>query len=77
MGSRQVLTTDTGIHGAPHETWNGVDRTVMRKKDAWNMKNMKGSNYCAHSSALFATWHRPYLALFEVSGWVATKIDQS
>lgn len=25
------------------------------------------TGYCTHSSILFPTWHRPYLALFEVS----------
>ncbi|KAK0712040.1 hypothetical protein B0H67DRAFT_647365 [Lasiosphaeris hirsuta] len=53
-----------GIHGEPYTAWNGVDRTVMGKKDSWSLRRA-GSNYCSHSSALFATWHRPYLALFE------------
>lgn len=43
-----------GIHGRPFTTWDGVAFT-------------KGQNtgYCPHSSTLFPTWHRPYLALYE------------
>ncbi|KAF2834822.1 Di-copper centre-containing protein, partial [Patellaria atrata CBS 101060] len=44
-----------GIHGAPMVPWDGVQGTA----------NGKWSGYCTHSSNLFPTWHRPYLALFE------------
>lgn len=47
-----------GIHGVPFRTWNGVVPVVGAGR----------SGYCTHSSVLFPTWHRPYLALFEVSG---------
>lgn len=54
----------SGIHGVPYEIW---------PKKAWNQKleDMKAPNdeptgFCTHSSILFLTWHRPYLALFEV-----------
>ncbi|WAO92752.1 Tyrosinase [Fusarium falciforme] len=44
-----------GIHGVPFEPWSGVESV-----EGGNM-----SGYCMHSSVLFSTWHRPYLALFE------------
>ncbi|KAK4110354.1 Di-copper centre-containing protein [Canariomyces notabilis] len=48
------------IHGAPWDVaWNGVDRKLMGKS------GKKSGGYCSHSSNLFATWHRPYVALFE------------
>ena len=54
----------SGIHGVPYDIW---------PKKAWNKKleDMKAPNdeptgFCTHSSILFLTWHRPYLALFEV-----------
>ncbi|KAK4193361.1 putative tyrosinase [Podospora australis] len=45
----------TGIHGMPHQTWGGVQPTPGNKD----------TGYCTHSSVLFPTWHRPYLALYE------------
>ncbi|GKT56388.1 tyrosinase precursor [Colletotrichum tofieldiae] len=49
-----------GIHGLPYKKW--PDRT-------WNNKMVRVENrfggFCTHSSILFLTWHRPYLALFE------------
>ncbi|KAF4464633.1 tyrosinase precursor [Fusarium albosuccineum] len=44
-----------GIHGVPFEPWNGVEP----------LPGANESGYCTHSSVLFPTWHRPYLALFE------------
>ncbi|KAF8523809.1 hypothetical protein JB92DRAFT_1518313 [Gautieria morchelliformis] len=43
------------IHGRPYIPFDGV--------------GVKGSfgGYCTHSSILFPSWHRPYLALFEQS----------
>ncbi|RAL58966.1 hypothetical protein DID88_009257 [Monilinia fructigena] len=46
-----------GIHGRPYRPWGGVKGD---NPDGWQ-------GYCTHSSILFAPWHRPYLALFEVS----------
>ncbi|EGO53798.1 hypothetical protein NEUTE1DRAFT_93419 [Neurospora tetrasperma FGSC 2508] len=46
----------TGIHGIPHQTWGGVTPTPGNEE----------TGYCTHSSILFPTWHRPYLALYEV-----------
>ncbi|KAK3337241.1 hypothetical protein B0T19DRAFT_481606 [Cercophora scortea] len=45
----------TGIHGIPHKTWGGVGPTPGNED----------TGYCTHSSVLFPTWHRPYLALYE------------
>ncbi|KAH7143850.1 hypothetical protein EDB81DRAFT_947876 [Dactylonectria macrodidyma] len=44
-----------GIHGVPYDSWNGVEAAAGANQ----------SGYCPHSSVLFPTWHRPYLALFE------------
>ena len=43
-----------GIHGRPFIPWDGVAIT-----------SGQGGAYCPHSTNLFATWHRPYLALYE------------
>jgi hypothetical protein len=43
-----------GIHGRPFIEWGGVT-------------GQYDAGYCAHGSVLFPMWHRPYLALFEVS----------
>ncbi|KAA8576834.1 hypothetical protein EYC84_006881 [Monilinia fructicola] len=44
-----------GIHGRPYIGWDGVSQAVGAPL----------TGYCTHDSVLFATWHRPYLALFE------------
>ncbi|EQL01216.1 hypothetical protein G6O67_000099 [Ophiocordyceps sinensis] len=44
-----------GIHGVPFKPWNGVQAAPGANQ----------SGYCAHNSALFPMWHRPYMALFE------------
>ncbi|KAH6650426.1 common central domain of tyrosinase-domain-containing protein [Chaetomium tenue] len=50
-----------GIHGMPYKPWNGVGSNT-------NWRNTSGfGGYCTHSSILFLTWHRPYLALYEQS----------
>ncbi|KAG7292775.1 hypothetical protein NEMBOFW57_002817 [Staphylotrichum longicolle] len=50
-----------GIHGLPYKPWNGVGSTT-------NWQSTSGfGGYCTHSSILFLTWHRPYLALYEQS----------
>ncbi|KAK4136323.1 Di-copper centre-containing protein [Trichocladium antarcticum] len=43
-----------GIHGAPFQTWGGVGPSGSVQY-----------GYCAHSSVLFPTWHRPYMVLYE------------
>ncbi|CAI6335178.1 unnamed protein product [Periconia digitata] len=52
-----VLTRlSAGIHGRPWVAWDNVEGNP----------NSLQHGYCQHSSALFPSWHRPYLALFEV-----------
>ncbi|EIN06741.1 Di-copper centre-containing protein [Punctularia strigosozonata HHB-11173 SS5] len=41
-----------GIHGLPHTPWDNAG-----DKPQWG--------YCAHATANFPTWHRPYVTLFE------------
>ncbi|MCJ1436170.1 hypothetical protein MMC27_005548 [Xylographa pallens] len=43
-----------GIHGYPNVPWDGVLGD-----------NTGAIGYCTHSSVLFPTWHRPYVALYE------------
>lgn len=57
----------TGIHGVPFRSWNGVGP----------VSGAEQSGYCTHSSVLFPTWHRPYLALYEVHLSVGNKRLQS
>ncbi|KAF4455889.1 tyrosinase precursor [Fusarium albosuccineum] len=47
-----------GIHGLPYQAWPLNDEKLeeIKKQD---------DGFCTHSSILFLTWHRPYLALFE------------
>jgi tyrosinase len=49
------------IHGAPAVPWNGV--TGIPAAD----RGIYYPGYCTHQSNIFLPWHRPYLALFEVS----------
>jgi len=48
-----------GIHGLPYEPWNGAGEKPLDPETRW-------AGYCVHGSTLFPTWHRPYMALFEV-----------
>ena len=45
----------SGIHGVPFIPWQ---ETSVDTQDP-------SRGYCTHGSALFATWHRPFVALFE------------
>ncbi|KAK3996859.1 putative tyrosinase [Cladorrhinum sp. PSN332] len=67
-GSRPSDSFIPGIHGMPHQTWGGVEPTP----------GSEDTGYCTHSSVLFPTWHRPYMALYEqvlyslaqmIAGW--------
>jgi len=51
-----LLTLWLGIHGLPTDTWDGVNRVIIDRF----------GGYCAHGVYTFPTWHRPFLALFEV-----------
>ena len=64
LAMSQFLNTDqsnltsyyqiAGIHGRPFIPWDNVAFASGRS-----------GGYCAHSSTLFLTWHRPYIALYE------------
>ena len=47
-----------GIHGLPYQRWPTYEKEIK--------ETGSGTGFCTHSSILFLTWHRPYLALFEV-----------
>jgi hypothetical protein len=51
------------IHGQPYVTWNKAPHFVFDT----DTKKTQPRGYCRHGSTLFPTWHRAYLALFEVS----------
>jgi tyrosinase len=53
----RVLTRMKGIHGMPYKVWN----------NAKGISDFQFGGYCTHSSILFVPWHRPFLALFEVT----------
>ncbi|KAI1611775.1 hypothetical protein EDD36DRAFT_496654 [Exophiala viscosa] len=60
-----------GIHGKPFHPWDGLSQEDLgiRKqegKDAMNQPSIQ-AGYCSHSSDLFPTWHRAYLAMYEQS----------
>lgn len=56
QSARESYYQLSGIHGRPSIAW---DRVAGRTG-----QDLAG--YCTHSSILFPTWHRPYIALFEV-----------
>ena len=59
----QLLGTNLqGIHGLPFDTW--PDKEFNKNIIPKQLTGFRG--FCTHSSILFLTWHRPYLALFEV-----------
>ena|SRR6266851_447746 len=49
-----------GIHGLPYHQWEGSGGSHPVSGSQWG-------GYCTHGSVLFPTWHRPYVALYEVS----------
>jgi tyrosinase len=50
-----------GIHGLPYVQWEGAGGTRPVQGAGWR-------GYCTHGSYIFPTWHRPYVALYEVGG---------
>src|SRR6267154_1209474 len=48
-----------GIHGMPFVSWEGAGGNRPVQGSGW-------SGYCTHGNVLFPTWHRPYVALYEV-----------
>ncbi|OJD13983.1 hypothetical protein AJ78_05620 [Emergomyces pasteurianus Ep9510] len=57
----------SGIHGMPYRPWNGEE--VPKN-------GPKPTGYCTHSTVLFPSWHRPYVALYEqcIQEIIATEI---
>ena len=45
-----------GIHGLPYVAWDSAGESDPAED----------AGYCTHGSVLFPTWHRPYVALYEV-----------
>eukprot|EP00249_Psilotum_nudum_P025305 c29652_g1_i1 orf=408-2474(+) len=58
-----------GIHGFPFEPYDGVisdwEPIPLKKATTWGSSWWGG--YCHHATALFPTWHRPYMLLIEQS----------
>ncbi|KAI3547653.1 hypothetical protein CSPX01_03656 [Colletotrichum filicis] len=53
------------IHGLPAQKWPNADwNNVGSQFDKEKLETVFGG-YCTHTSILFLTWHRVYLALFE------------
>jgi tyrosinase len=44
-----------GVHGRPFTTWNKFPTPLVNN-----------AGFCPHGSTLFGSWHRPYLAMYEV-----------
>ncbi|KAF4956914.1 hypothetical protein FGADI_3517 [Fusarium gaditjirri] len=60
-----------GIHAYPLQPWDGAAPPNKDPKDP--NKLPPGANryggYCEHNTITFATWHRPYMLLFEQLVW--------
>ena len=54
-GQRADICSSTGVHGYPQAPYDGVQGTCTYP------------GYCMHAATPFSTWHRPYLALYEVT----------
>jgi tyrosinase len=44
-----------GVHGRPFTTWNNFPTPLLNQ-----------AGFCPHGGTLFGSWHRPYLAVYEV-----------
>ncbi|CAG8795097.1 13519_t:CDS:2 [Dentiscutata erythropus] len=53
----------SGIHGLPYTAYDGVTGSDPYKSS--EISEGRWGGYCQHGSALFPTWHRPYMFLFE------------
>lgn len=45
----------SGVHGRPFQSWNNFPTPLVNQ-----------AGFCPHAQTLFGSWHRPYLAIFEV-----------
>jgi tyrosinase len=50
----------SGIHGVPFKQWESSGGSGAQQGSQWG-------GYCTHGTVLFPTWHRPYMAVYEVS----------
>lgn len=52
----------------PFQAWPLEENGVKPSNDDMRSRTSDGAGggFCTHSSILFLTWHRPYIALFEV-----------
>jgi len=67
QGDDQSFFQIGGIHGIPSKPWDG----------AVGNPSGQGKGYCTHSSVLFPTWHRPYVALYEVCLHVHAHVENA
>jgi hypothetical protein len=51
----------------PFMPWDTVQPAVATRKSAEAQVVDDWVGYCAHATPIFPTWHRPYLAMIEVS----------
>lgn len=56
----------------PLTPWDSVKPATATRKSAVDQVRGDNVGYCAHSTITFATWHRPYLAMLEVSDSLLT-----
>jgi tyrosinase len=54
-----------GIHGQPNRSWNRQPQSSEWVPNGPD-RGARRYSYCAHSSLVFPTWHRAYLAQYEV-----------
>jgi len=59
INDRKSYYQIAGIHGRPAQAWDNVP----------GRSGARAAGYCTHSSILFPTWHRPYLAVYEQCLW--------
>lgn len=56
------------IHGLPYTPWDDSAAAKGFNPDTW------WGGYCTHGTVLFPTWHRPYVALYEVSEFQGSRL---
>ncbi|CAN9091655.1 unnamed protein product [Alternaria sp. RS040] len=53
----------SGVHGRPFQSWNNFPTPLMNQ-----------AGFCPHAQALFGSWHRPYLAIYE-QAWYQSVLE--
>jgi tyrosinase len=56
----------SGIHGQPYRPWDNVTSAGANAPFPSGTTRWDKTGYCSHGSVIFPTWHRAYLAQFEV-----------